>query len=134
MGRAGVSMGFLSELKTAAKNTSDRADQELEVQKYKSAISSAKSDNETAYSEIGKLYYANVKDPDADFAQKSKELVDRIDANLAKIDEMNKKIEETKAEHEAKREANRAEQIAEDERRKAEKAAVAEAAKKEKQE
>ncbi len=123
-------MGFLTDLKMAAKNTTDRADQEIETQKYKSEISSAKSDNERAYSEIGKLYYANVKDPDAEFAQKSKELVDRIDANLAKIDEMNKKIAEVVAEHEAVRENNRAEAAAEDARKKAEKEA-AEAAKKE---
>ena len=123
-------MGFLTDLKMAAKNTTDRADQEIETQKYKSEISSAKSDNERAYSEIGKLYYANVKDPDAEFAQKSKELVDRIDANLAKIDEMNKKIAEVVAEHEAVRENNRAEAAAEEARRKAEKEAAAEAAKK----
>ncbi len=127
-------MGFLSSVKTAAKNTSDRADQEMATQKCKSAISTAKSDTEKAYYEIGKLYYDNVKEPDAEFAQKSKDLVDRIDANTAKIAEMEAEIEKIKAEHEAQRETNRAEQRAEDERKKAEKAekaAAAEAAKKE---
>ena len=131
LGASGERMGFLSDLKTAAKNTSDRADQEVATQKLKSEISSAKSDNESAYSEIGKLYYQNVKDPSADFAGKSKELVDRIDANLARIEELNKKIEETIAEHKANRENNRAEAAAEEARRKAEKEAAAEAAKKE---
>ena len=126
-------MGFLSDLKTAAKNTSDRADQEYATQKYKSEISTAKSDIEKAYREIGQLYYENVKDPSADFAGKSKELVDRIDADFAKIDEMNKKIEENIAQHQANREANRVKAAEEEERRKAEKAekaAAAEAAKK----
>ena len=81
-------MGFLSDLKTAAKNTSDRADQEYETQKYKSEINSKKNDIEKGYREIGELYYQNVKDPDADFAGKSKEIVDRIDADLARIDEL----------------------------------------------
>ena len=96
-------MGFLSDLKTATKNASDRADQEYVTQKYKNEISSANSDTEKAYKEIGQLYYQNVKDPDADFAAKSKELVDRIDANNAKVEELKKKIEENIAEHEAQR-------------------------------
>lgn len=122
-----MDMGFLSDLKTATKNASDRADQEYVTQKYKNEISSANSDTEKAYKEIGQLYYQNVKDPDADFAAKSKELVDRIDANNAKVEELKKKIEENIAEHEAQREANKAEAAAEEERKKAER----EAAKKE---
>ena len=78
------------------------------------------------YKEIGQLYYQNVKDPDADFAAKSKELVDRIDANNAQVEELKKKIEENIAEHEAQREANKAEAAAEEERKKAEKAAAQE--------
>ena len=44
-------MGFLTDLKTAAKNTSDRADQEYETQKYKSEINSKNSDIDKAYKE-----------------------------------------------------------------------------------
>ena len=117
-------MGFFNDLKTATKNAADRADQGMETQKLKSEISSLNSDINKAYSEIGELYYRNVKDPNADFAGKSKEIVDRIDDDFAKIDELNKKIEEVIAEHEANRETNRAEAAAEDERRKAEKEAA----------
>ena len=115
-----MDMGFLSDLKTATKNASDRADQEYVTQKYKNEISSANSDTEKAYKEIGQLYYQNVKDPDADVAAKSKELVDRIDANNPQVEELKKKIEENIAEHEAQREANKAEAAAEEERKKAE--------------
>ena len=124
-------MGFFSDLKTATKNAADRADQGVETQKLKSEISSLNSDTNRAYSEIGELYYKNVKDPDADFASKSMELVNRIDSNFAKIEELNKKIEEVIAEHEANRENNRAEQAAEDERKKAEREAAQAAEKKE---
>ena len=117
-------MGFFSDIKTATKNAADRADQELETQKLKSEINSLKSDTNKAYSEIGELYYQNVKDPNADFAGKSKELVDRIDANFAKIEDLEKQIEAIVAEHENNRETNRAEAAAEEERRKAEKAAA----------
>lgn len=130
MRTSGETVGFLSDLKTAAKNTSDRADQEYETQKYKSEINSKKNDIEKGYKEIGELYYQNVKDPDADFAGKSKEIVDRIDANLARIDELNKLIEENIAAHEAQREKNKADAAEEEARKKAEKEA-AEAAKKE---
>ena len=124
-------MGFLSDLKTATKNATDRADQELETQKYKSAISSAKSDNEKAYSEIGKLYYENAKTPADDFDKKAKELIDRIDANLVTIEENNKKIEEAVAAHKTIRENNWAENEAEAARKKAEAEERAKAAKKE---
>ena len=117
-------MGFFNDLKTATKNAADRADQGMETQKLKSEISSLNSDINKAYSEIGELYYKNVKDPNADFAGKSKEIVDRIDDDFAKIEELNRKIEEVVAEHEANRETNRAEAAAEDERRKAEKEAA----------
>ena len=117
-------MGFFNDLKTATKNAADRADQGMETQKLKSEISSLNGDINKAYSEIGELYYKNVKDPNADFAGKSKEIVDRIDDDLAKIEELNRKIEEVVAEHEANRETNRAEAAAEDERRKAEKEAA----------
>lgn len=126
-------MGFFSDIKTATKNAADRADQGYETQKLKSEISSLNSDTEKAYSEIGKLYYENVKDPNADFAGKSKELVDRIDSNFKKIEELNAEIEKVIAEHEAARETNRAEAEAEEARRKEEKAqkqAEKEAAKK----
>ncbi|MBO7410152.1 MAG: hypothetical protein J6T68_04430, partial [Candidatus Methanomethylophilaceae archaeon] len=93
-------------------------------QKLKSEINSLNSDTNKAYSEIGQLYYQNVKDPNADFAGKSKELVDRIDANFAKIEDLEKQIEAIVAEHENNRETNRAEAAAEEERRKAEKAAA----------
>lgn len=124
-------MGFFNDLKTATKNAADRADQGMETQKLKSEISSLNSDISKAYSEIGELYYKNVKDPNADFAGKSKEIVDRIDANLKKIEELNAEIEKVIAEHEANRETNRAEAAAEDERRKAEKEAAKAAEKKE---
>ena len=117
-------MGFFSDIKTATKNAADRADQGYETQKIKGEISSLNSDTDRAYSEIGKLYYENVKDPNADFAGKSKDIVDRIDSNFKKIEELNAKIEEIVAEHEANRETNRAEAAAEDERRKAEKEAA----------
>ena len=90
MRTSGETMGFLSDLKTAAKNTSDRADQEYETQKYKSEINSKKNDIEKGYKEIGELYYQNVKDPDADFAGKSKEIVDRMVAQVEK--ELNVKV------------------------------------------
>ena len=117
-------MGFFSDLKTATKNAADRADQEVETQKLKSEISSLNSDIRKGYSEIGELYYQNVKDPNADFAGKSKEIVDRIDADLAKIEELNKEIEKVIADHENNRDTNRAEQAAEDERKKAEREAA----------
>ena len=117
-------MGFFSDIKTATKNAADRTNQELETQKLKSEINSLNSDTNKAYSEIGQLYYQNVKDPNADFAGKSKELVDRIDANFAKIEDLEKQIEAIVAEHENNRETNRAEAAAEEERRKAEKAAA----------
>jgi len=126
-------MGFFSDIKTATKNAADRTNQELETQKLKSEINSLNSDTNKAYSEIGQLYYQNVKDPNADFAGKSKEIVDRIDSNFAKIEELNKQIEEIIAEHESNRETNRAEAEAEEARRKEEKAqkqAEKEAAKK----
>ena len=123
-------MGFFSDIKTATKNAADWTNQELETQKLKSEINSLNSDTTKAYSEIGLLYYQNVKDPNADFAGKSKEIVDRIDADLARIDELNKLIEENIAAHEAQREKNKADAAEEEARKKAEKEA-AEAAKKE---
>ena len=118
-------MGFLSDLKTATKNASDRADQEYVTQKYKNEISSANSDTEKAYKEIGQLYYQNVKDPNADFAGKSMELVKRIDDDKARIEELNKLIEENIASHEAQREKNKAEAAEEEARKKAEREAAA---------
>ena len=118
-------MGFLTDLKTAAKNTSDRADQEYETQKYKSEINSKNSDIDKAYKEIGELYYQNVKDPNADFAEKSMELVKRIDDDKARIEELNKLIEENIASHEAQREKNKAEAAEEEARKKAEREAAA---------
>lgn len=118
-------MGFLTDLKTAAKNTSDRADQEYETQKYKSEINSKNSDIDKAYKEIGELYYQNVKDPNADFAGKSMELVKRIDDDKARIEELNKLIEENIASHEAQREKNKAEAAEEEARKKAEREAAA---------
>lgn len=67
----------------------------------------------------------NVKDPNADFAGKSMELVKRIDDDKARIEELNKLIEENIASHEAQREKNKAEAAEEEARKKAEREAAA---------
>lgn len=112
-------MGFFKDIQTTAKNAGNRISQADKVQRIKSEISKYQNDAEDTYVEIGKLYYENVKDPNAEFAAKSKELVDRIDADFAKVDELNKQIEETIEEHQAIREANKKEA---DDQRAAEKA------------
>ena len=90
-------MGLMDNLKAGVKNVASKTGEVAETTTLKTRIS------DKIYKELGIAYYNK---PD-DFEAKSKELIDRIDSNLAQIEKWNDEIDKNKSEGKAEREANR---------------------------
>ena len=96
-------MGIMDNLKAGVKNVASKTGEVAETTTLKTKITNLEFETDKLYKELGIAYYNK---PD-DFEAKSKELIDRIDSNLAQIEKWNDEIDKNKSEGKAEREANR---------------------------
>ena len=96
-------MGIMDNLKAGVKNVASKTGEVAETTTLKTKITNLEFETDKLYKELGIAYY---NQPD-DFEAKSKELIDRIDSNLAQIEKWNDEIGKNKSEGKAEREANR---------------------------
>ena len=96
-------MGLMDNLKATVKNAASKTGEVAETTTLKTRISNLEYETDKIYKELGMVYYNN----EADFKEKSKDLCEKIKANLDQIENLKKEIEKSKSEGKAEREANR---------------------------
>lgn len=96
-------MGLMDNLKATVKNAASKTGEVAETTTLKTRISNLEYETDKIYKELGIAYY-NRGD---DFDEKSKDLCEKIKANLDQIENLKKEIEKSKSEGKAEREANR---------------------------
>ena len=96
-------MGLMDNLKAGVKNVASKTGEVAETATLKTKITNLEFETDKLYKELGIAYY----NKDDDFKEKSRELIDRIDSNLAQMEKWKEEIDKSKSEGKAEREANR---------------------------
>ena len=85
-------MGLFDNIQGAVKNAGDRAGDAIEMTKLKSRVSSEKKEVQIEMSKIGKIFYDRIKNGEIEPDDDLNNIIERIDAQKATIDELQESL------------------------------------------
>ncbi len=85
-------MGLFDNIQGAVKNAGDRAGDAIEMTKLKSRVSSEKKEVQIEMSKIGKIFYDRIKNGEIEPDDDLNNIIERIDAHKATIDELQESL------------------------------------------